>query len=289
MDFDAFFIDNLHVITAVTLLFGAVVWLRFTGLPLLASQLPEASMPRWLIDIRDEDEARRRSRAPVKQQRYEATRGWHNDRVYEAEPVEDDRCAACDGHDVAHVEDGVYRCNACGHEGGTNYPAWFARKKQEKALEQSPEERRAAARGTLGDVALALTALEGNIAHALSMSRLDINRVLDDTVLDDHGEAQKLQELYAIQGEVGRINGEVRHAGVLLERDLSHLELAVDTNFMLAEDRNRWTKLESEYVYQHERAVHEHLEELAHGVAVLKLELAKARKELSGPPRRRPV
>ena len=274
----------MNVLIALCVILWVVVQLNRTLVPFILEHVPEDRLPGFFLWLKKRRDARPVRSHAHSARSYERQREWHNSRVFEADAVEDDRCAACDSRVVERIEEGVYRCTECGHTGGTRYPEWFARKQREEAMSQSPERRQASAVGLLRDASLALTALEGNIDHALEMSRLDTSRALDDSILDDHGEAEKIHELYEIQEEIGKINNEIRQAGLLLDRDLSFLEVDADTTFMLGEDRNRWTRQEAEYVHRHERAVHERIEELALDVVAIKRAIARVISEIVSTP-----
>jgi len=218
-----------------------------------------------------------------------------NARVFDAE-ADDTACAACESTHLEFIDEGVYRCKDCGHTGGTRYPEWFKRKEREKIMVQSPQKRRRAAAGILRDVSLALTSLEGDIDIALEGSRLDTNILLDDTVLDHHGQDVKREAVYDIQEQLGRINHEVESAGLLLNEDLTELKVSADTTFMLSELYDRWTKHDSDYVRRHERVIEGHIEQLAFDVKSAKMaimrkvgELSKGPKPRRKPPRREPA
>lgn len=205
----------------------------------------------------------------------------HNRRVHETQ-ADDDACAACDSAIIEMLALGVYRCTECGHTGGSRYSEWYAQKTRDKQMQWSPQRRRSTAAALLRDVALTLTSLEGDIEAALRASKLDTNRILDDTVLDDFGEADKRDALYRVQEIVGRINEDIRGAGNLLGEDLTRLELATDTTFLLSEVRDTWTKQTSAYVQRHEHAIEEEIQTLGSDARALRLTLARKITEISG-------
>ncbi len=222
----------------------------------------------------------KRAHTPGGSKRLARQQEWHNRRVHETQ-ADDDACAACDSALIEMLELGVYRCTECGHTGGSRYPEWYAQKTRDQQTQWSPQKRRATAAALLRDVTLTLTSLEGDIEAALRASKLDTHRILDDTVLDDFGEADKRDALYRVQELVGRINEDVRRAGSLLGEDLTRLELATDTTFLLSEVRDTWTKQTSAYVPRHEHAIEEEIRTLGSDVRALRLNLARKVSEIS--------
>jgi len=81
-----------------------------------------------------------------------------------------DRCIACNGVDVTLLEPMVYRCNACGHEGGEG---WAARQEARRAAslrQEEPKLRRASARRDLREARTLVSSALGTIERAKSRS-----------------------------------------------------------------------------------------------------------------------
>ena len=169
----------------------------------------------------------------------------------------EDVCIACDSRDVTKVADGVYRCNDCEYTGGPGYQA-YSLAKQVEALQSKPlAERRKAAASLLSDTTLLMTALEGNIEAAISWSKLDVSKIADAVAdMDDVGEAEKRRELYEIQEEILRINGNIEQAGKMLDEDLSDLFFEPDMEFMLSEVRAQRLRSTHRRGYRLEQKIH---------------------------------
>src|SRR2546428_513960 len=57
-------------------------------------------------------------------------------------PDRDDQCAACGGFDLVPVDEGAYRCNSCGYEGGSGRRAMRSHAIAESIERMLPAERR---------------------------------------------------------------------------------------------------------------------------------------------------
>jgi ribosomal protein L37AE/L43A len=82
--------------------------------------------------------------------------------------IPDDQCVACDSKDVTVNAPGVYRCNACGYEGGSGQAAAQQAARQAGFDALSDDERRASA---LVDLREAVTLLESAIVGFDGTSR----------------------------------------------------------------------------------------------------------------------
>jgi len=76
-------------------------------------------------------------------------------------PFADDCCAACGAFDLDTQAPGVYRCRACGYEGGENRGAFEAKQRQVSWADRPWTERVAAARQAVADARYQLEAQVG--------------------------------------------------------------------------------------------------------------------------------
>jgi|GEM_PF-7033009 len=214
---------------------------------------------------------------------FEKKRAMHNARVHDPGQVSDSICAACDSKFTEPIAEGVYRCRRCDYTGGPGY-ADYAATKQAAALQSKPmEERIEAASSILQDTLLSMTALEGNIEAAVSASKLDVSKLAGFGDIDDIGEAEKRQELYEIQEELTRINGNIELAARTLGEDLSALMFDIDMSFMLSERRDRWTKQERGYTRKHEQEIHKEIIAMSDDFQHAKRKLKRKVAELGSP------
>ena len=86
----------------------------------------------------------------------------------------DDSCVSCASTEIETLFEGVYRCTACGYEGGPGYAAYLAERRREKLASLDGPARREAAQKLLADAHLLLLGVKGTLGSARAAGMLDL-------------------------------------------------------------------------------------------------------------------
>ncbi len=130
--------------------------------------------------------------------------GWENGDGVEAGdvvPVGAERCVACGSDDLELLAPRVYRCRACGYEGGENRGAWERTRNQAAWAARPWSERLAAARSGVQDTRRQLLAVEDHarrwpapeVIQAYASSYHDWHPVQRDPFISDLTEVRLRQ------------------------------------------------------------------------------------------------
>ena len=80
-------------------------------------------------------------------------------------PISNEECVACGSRDVTSLGPAVYRCGACGYEGGSGVAASLAERERAEIEAMGPEARRAGAIADLEEALAGLASVEDDLAR----------------------------------------------------------------------------------------------------------------------------
>jgi hypothetical protein len=103
---------------------------------------------------------------------------WTRQRRYLRSLRDSSRCVACNADDLAMLAPAVYRCNACGYEGGEGRAARARALREASFRSMDPQERRESARRDLDGARMLASSGIGDLLRA--------NAMVGEVLFDDH-------------------------------------------------------------------------------------------------------
>ena len=90
------------------------------------------------------------------------------------EEIPDDVCVACESEDITVLAEGVYRCNACGYEGGSNFAEYKQQQRRKKVDALEGEARQEHIVDTLKEARTLASSAQGSLSSASASNIQDM-------------------------------------------------------------------------------------------------------------------